>query len=55
MENYAGRLLAATWLLTVFSAIFLGLRVYCKLFRGRRLWWDDHFLIASWVCTYLPT
>ncbi len=49
VPNYAPRLMAATWLLTVFSAIFLGLRVYCKLSRGRRLWWDDHFLIASWV------
>jgi len=47
--NFAPRLMAATWLLTVFSAIFLGLRLYCKLSRGRRLWWDDHFLTASWV------
>lgn len=49
VPNYGSRLSAATWLLTVFSAIFLTLRVYCKLSRGRRLWWDDHFLIASWV------
>lgn len=49
VPDYGPRLSTATWLLTVFSAIFLALRVYCKLSRGRRLWWDDHFLIASWV------
>jgi hypothetical protein len=37
------------WLLTALSAAFLSLRVYCKFLRHRGLWWDDHFLIASWV------
>jgi hypothetical protein len=35
--------------LTIAAAVFLALRVYCKLSRRRSLWWDDHFLIASWV------
>lgn len=35
--------------LTVVSAIFLGLRMYCKIIRGRRFWWDDYILIAAWV------
>ncbi|KAL2135492.1 hypothetical protein VTI74DRAFT_8351 [Chaetomium olivicolor] len=51
VPNYAGRMLWAIWSLTVGSAVFLALRVYCKLTRHRSLWWDDHFLIArlpSW-------
>ena len=49
LVNYASRLLWAIWAFTVASAVFLALRIYCKLSRGRFLWWDDHFLIASWV------
>ncbi|KAK4152707.1 hypothetical protein C8A00DRAFT_44252 [Chaetomidium leptoderma] len=37
------------WSLATLSALFLGLRLYCKLWRNRKLWWDDHFLIASWI------
>ena len=37
------------WLLTTLATLFLTLRLYCKYHRGRRLWWDDYFLIASWV------
>src|SRR4051794_24308999 len=47
--NYASRLLWGIWSFTVASAVFLTLRIYCKISRGRVLWWDDHFLIASWV------
>ena len=47
--GYAGRMLWAIWSLTVAATVFLALRVYCKLSRRRLLWWDDHFLIASWV------
>ncbi|VUC25086.1 unnamed protein product [Clonostachys rosea] len=43
------RLLASCWSLTIASAILLFLRVYCKLWRSRGLWWDDHLLIISWV------
>lgn len=38
------------WPLASLSGIFLALRVYCKLWRRRLLWWDDYVLIASWVC-----
>lgn len=47
--SYASRLLWAIWALTVASAVFLALRIYCKVSRGRVLWWDDHFLMASWA------
>ncbi|KAL6233074.1 hypothetical protein BDW75DRAFT_216170 [Aspergillus navahoensis] len=43
------RLIASCWSLVVVAAILLVLRVYCKLWRGRGLWWDDHMLIISWV------
>ncbi|RSL46332.1 hypothetical protein CEP53_010380 [Fusarium sp. AF-6] len=48
-EERGTRLLAACWALAAASAVLLFLRIYCKLWRGRGLWWDDHFLIISWV------
>ncbi len=47
--NYGPRLNWAIWAFTIASAVFLALRLYCKLTRARTLWWDDHFLIGSWV------
>jgi hypothetical protein len=43
-----------TWALTLLCGSFLGLRIYAKLSRKQRLWWDDYVLIVSWVC-YLLT
>ncbi|KAM0425622.1 hypothetical protein ACHAPT_009154 [Fusarium lateritium] len=48
-EERGTRLLAACWALAAASALLLFLRIYCKLWRGRGLWWDDHFLLVSWV------
>lgn len=39
----------SVWMLTALSALFLSLRIGCKLMRNRGLWWDDHILIISWV------
>lgn len=50
MGDRGTRLLVSCWTLTAASALLLFLRVYCKLWRGRGLWWDDHLLIISWVC-----
>lgn len=47
--DYGPQLNIVFWLLCVLSGIFLGLRVYCKVYRGRKMWWDDYVLIASWV------
>lgn len=41
---------AAIWALVGMSAVFLVLRIYCKIWRSRGLWWDDWVLIISWVC-----
>lgn len=54
VPNDAPRLLWAIWAVTVASAVFLALRIYCKVSRRRSLWWDDHFLVASWVSTPCP-
>ncbi|KAH6654728.1 hypothetical protein BKA67DRAFT_507252, partial [Truncatella angustata] len=48
-DDRGPRLLASCWTLVALSAIFLILRVYCKLWRARGLWWDDHLMIVSWV------
>ncbi|KAB5518153.1 hypothetical protein GE09DRAFT_1066142 [Coniochaeta sp. 2T2.1] len=48
--NYGPQVNFTIWLLTALSAMFLALRVYCKFLRHRGLWWDDHILIASWIC-----
>ncbi|TGJ83679.1 hypothetical protein E0Z10_g5056 [Xylaria hypoxylon] len=50
MGSYFGVVLnSVNWTLTVLAAVFLSLRVYCKLSRSRGLWWDDYILITSWV------
>jgi hypothetical protein len=48
-DDYGPQLNYGIWMLTAVSTGFLGLRVYCKFLRHRKLWWDDHVLIASWV------
>ncbi|KAH6640141.1 putative integral membrane protein [Chaetomium tenue] len=48
-EDLGPQLNTVFWLLTSLATFFLALRLYCKFLRGRSLWWDDHFLIASWV------
>lgn len=48
-DDLGPQLNGTIWLLTTLAALFLGLRIYCKLLRRRGLWWDDYFLLASWV------
>lgn len=48
-DNYGPQLNFTVWFLTALSALFLALRVYCKFFRHRGLWWDDYVLILAWV------
>ncbi|KAH7304797.1 hypothetical protein B0I35DRAFT_382465 [Stachybotrys elegans] len=49
-EERGTRLIVSCWSLALLSGVLLFLRTYCKLWRGRGLWWDDHLLIAAWVC-----
>ena len=48
-ENQGPSIISSTATLTVLCTLFLALRIYCKLSRSRGLWWDDHFLVVSWV------
>jgi hypothetical protein len=47
--DYGPQLHIVDWVLVGVSLVFLVLRVYCKIWRHRGLWWDDHILIAAWV------
>ncbi|KAI0121142.1 hypothetical protein BJ170DRAFT_146549 [Xylariales sp. AK1849] len=38
-----------TWTLTVISGLFLGTRLYVKVVHHRSIWFDDYFLLASWI------
>ena len=51
IEDYGPIIVGVTWWLTFFSGSFLALRIYAKLSRHQGLWWDDHILILSWVCS----
>ncbi|KAH6838547.1 hypothetical protein B0I37DRAFT_387145 [Chaetomium sp. MPI-CAGE-AT-0009] len=53
-EDRGGDLLGVHWGLTAAATVFLLLRLYCKFFIKRNLWWDDWILIASWF-TILAT
>jgi hypothetical protein len=52
-KGYGRIIIAETAALIVLSALFLGLRLYCKVIRRRGFWWDDHVLVASWVSFYI--
>ncbi|KAK1751933.1 hypothetical protein QBC47DRAFT_306866 [Echria macrotheca] len=47
--NRGPTFLGVSWFLTLFSGAFLALRLYCKLGRGLRLWWDDWISVAGWI------
>lgn len=47
--DYSPLLLRSIWSLFGFATLFVGLRAYARLTPHLALWWDDHFLNASWV------
>ena len=42
---------AGLWTLFAGATIFLALRIWIKIARHNGLWWDDHILLISWVCS----
>ncbi|KAL2150177.1 hypothetical protein VTH82DRAFT_7853 [Thermothelomyces myriococcoides] len=42
-------MLVVLWTLLALSGLFVGLRVYSKLSRRKRLWWDDGTVILAWA------
>ena len=58
-DNLIATFNAVIWVLAGLSGFFLFMRVYCKVTRDRKLWWDDYVMGASWVrplcgCPWLP-
>ncbi|KAJ2907128.1 hypothetical protein MKZ38_007643 [Zalerion maritima] len=49
-DDHGNRVQFALWFTVSISAVFVGLRVYCKRITKRRLWWDDYLLVGSWIC-----
>lgn len=47
--DYGPHLHSVDWTLILFSLLFLSLRIYCKIWRHRGLWYDDHILALSWL------
>ncbi|KAI3392535.1 hypothetical protein diail_5546 [Diaporthe ilicicola] len=41
-------MLAAIWVLFVFSTTFLSLRLWCHHHYAAGFWWDDYILLAGW-------
>jgi hypothetical protein len=51
IPNQGPQTVAAVWALASLATVFLAMRLYCKIWRSRGLWWDDVVLILSWVIT----
>lgn len=49
VADYGAMMLGSIWFMTGLSLIFVGFRVLAKVKTSRSLWWDDFFLIISWV------
>ncbi|KAL2266670.1 hypothetical protein VTJ83DRAFT_6022 [Remersonia thermophila] len=48
VEDYGPQLIATIWPLAGGAALFLALRIGCKVLRRRLVGWDDYVLVASW-------
>lgn len=49
IDDHGSRLNITIWSLTGVATLFLALRIYCKVRRGRPVRSDDCVLVASWV------
>ncbi|KAK3689307.1 hypothetical protein B0T22DRAFT_536254 [Podospora appendiculata] len=48
--NQGSQTAAVIWTLVALATMFMALRIYCKIWRLRRLWWDDWVLVIGWMC-----
>ncbi|KAH7251123.1 hypothetical protein BKA59DRAFT_491679 [Fusarium tricinctum] len=48
-DNRGAGIVISCWALTLAATTLLLLRIYCKLWRGKGLWWDDLLLCLSCV------
>ncbi|KAK4446246.1 hypothetical protein QBC34DRAFT_305332 [Podospora aff. communis PSN243] len=54
-DSQAVKMNAVPWALNSIASLFLVLRLFAKLWRRKRLWWDDYILIAAWICLIIET
>ncbi|KAF4418706.1 hypothetical protein CGCF413_v008324 [Colletotrichum fructicola] len=47
--SVATMVLSSAWTMASVSTIFLGLRLYCRAARTRKMWWDDYLLLIGWM------
>ncbi|KAK3317516.1 hypothetical protein B0T19DRAFT_405206 [Cercophora scortea] len=50
VPNQGAQTAAVIWSLVALATTFMVLRIYCKIWRLGRLWWDDWVLVISWMC-----
>ncbi|OBR15185.1 Integral membrane family protein [Colletotrichum higginsianum IMI 349063] len=55
LESHGPLIGGITWFLCFFCGAFLALRVYAKLSRGQKLWWDDYIMMFSWTCLFVES
>ncbi|KAL8294777.1 hypothetical protein RB600_000644 [Gaeumannomyces tritici] len=55
MDTSGAKINAVNWIMFTLASVALGLRICSKLARTKRLWWDDHVLMASWGCLMAST
>ncbi|KAL4416996.1 hypothetical protein CABS03_00347 [Colletotrichum abscissum] len=55
IESNGPLIAGITWFLCFFCGAFLALRVYAKLSRGQKLWWDDYIFLFSWTCLFVES
>jgi hypothetical protein len=46
--------LTAIWALIGVATVFVALRFYCKIWKNKKLWWDDFFMALAWVRFLFP-
>lgn len=49
MEDLGPMVNGVVWMMAIVAGAVIALRFWCKLSRGRGLWVDDYWLLASWV------
>ncbi|KAH8671561.1 hypothetical protein BX600DRAFT_548509 [Xylariales sp. PMI_506] len=47
--------IVSIWAMLGVTTTFLSLRLYCRAFRGRQMWWDDYLLAGGWGFLLLST
>jgi hypothetical protein len=48
-EDYRSTLLGVAWTLSSLSAVFVGLRYFCRIYYGHKLGWDDFWATVTLV------